>query len=69
MVAAMDQKAAIDDIVARADALRKPLYVLCREAGLSPSTFYRWRNGARAGFDNLIALRQRLAELENDRAA
>ena len=60
----MSQTDAIKNIAARADALGKPIHILCREAGLAPSTFYRWRKGAKAGFDNLLAVQRRLSELE-----
>lgn len=30
----------------RADAIGKPLYAICKSAGIAPSKLYRWANGA-----------------------
>lgn len=42
----MDYKCRIDRIIERARRLHMPLGNLARQAGISPSTLYRWRQPA-----------------------
>lgn len=41
----MDQQSVIRDIERRAKAARVPLAQLCRQAGIHPVTFFKWRKG------------------------
>lgn len=58
----------IAEIEARADAVGKRMHILCTEAGLAPSTYFRWKNGAEPKRGKLAALRDRLGVLEREQA-
>lgn len=64
----MTQETEIADIERRAKAVGKPIYILCMESHLAPSSFYRWKSGAKATHNNLQAMRDRLAVLEKAQA-
>lgn len=58
------QQIMLADLEKRAAALGKPLYKIATDAGLSPSTYYRWKGSAKAGFESIQAVVAKLDELE-----
>ena len=61
----MDQTAIAADLEARADKVGVPIYTVCEQAGIAPSTFYRWRNGKGGGtIAKLNAVQRELSRLE-----
>lgn len=60
----MTQDMTIAELEARATKAGTKLYKVATDAGLSASTFYRWRTGSKAGLDNVLAVVKRLEEIE-----
>jgi hypothetical protein len=63
----MDQQKTTDDIARRARLLGKSIGTLCKLAGVSPSTFSRWRSVEKptsANFATMAKLTDELDKLE-----
>lgn len=65
----IDQTAILAGFEARAKALDIKMYKVCEEAGLAPSTYYRWVEGTPANIDNLNAVDRALRTMEAVKAA
>lgn len=63
----MDQAQTIAELESRANRVGIPLYKLAVQAGIAPSTFYRWKTGSKAGFGNVLAVQQHLDSIEKIR--
>lgn len=64
-VMSMTQQTTLADFERRAAALGTPLYKIARAAGLSPSTYYRWKGTAKAQYENVIAVKTEIERMEN----
>lgn len=70
----MDQQSTIRDIERRAKAARIPIAHLCRQAGVHPTTFARWRKTVRnpdpvgANLHSVEALYRALERIEAEDA-
>ncbi len=60
----MDQNQIIIDIEVRAKRLRLPIYTLCKESGVHPTTFSKWKNGVDARISGIKKLMDTLDHLE-----
>lgn len=71
----MDQQSTVRDIQARAKAARISIAELCRRAGISPDTFFKWRKTPRnpdppgANFHSVEALYRELNKIDAEDAA
>lgn len=70
----MDQQSTVRDIERRAKAARISIAELCRRAGISPDTFFKWRKTPRnpdpvgANFHSIEALYRELNKIDADDA-
>lgn len=62
----MDIKAALAAIERRAFEARVPIYKLCQQAGVAPSTVSRWKAGVKPGVTTIGKLERELDKIEND---
>jgi len=60
----MDIKEALGSIERRAFDARIPLYKLCKQAGVAPSTVTRWRAGMKPGVTTIGKLERELDRIE-----
>ena len=66
----MDQQSIVTEIERRAKASRVSIAELCRRAGISPDTFFKWRKTARnpdpvgANLHSVEALYRELSKIE-----
>ena len=60
----MKQSDMIDDIEQRAAAIGVPVYAICQQAGVAPTTYYRWRDGSEAKLATLNRVTDALALAE-----
>lgn len=58
----MNQIDMIAEMEASAKALGVPMYEICERAGIAPSTYYRWKQGADARLSKLNALADEIAK-------
>lgn len=65
----MDSKTIAADLEARAEKAGVPIYTVCDQAGIAPSTFYRWKEGSGATLGKINAISKRLDEIEAERAS
>lgn len=70
----MDQQSTVRDIQQRAKAARISIAELCRRAGISPDTFFKWRKTPRnpdpvgANFHSIEALYRELNKIDAEDA-
>jgi transposase-like protein len=70
----MDQQTTVRDIQSRAKAARISIAELCRRAGISPDTFFKWRKTPRnpdpvgANFHSIEALYRELNKIDAEDA-
>lgn len=70
----MEQQSIVRDIERRAKASRVSIAELCRRAGISPDTFFKWRKTARnpdpvgANLHSVEALYRELGKIEAEDA-
>lgn len=65
----MDIKAALADIERRAFEARVPIYKLCQQADVAPSTVSRWKAGVKPGVTTIGKLERRLDAIEKEQKA
>lgn len=65
----MDQKAIIAEIERRAHARGVTIGAACKRAKIAHSTFYRWKTGAGAPYDKLMAVSSAIDHIAKERAA
>jgi len=61
----MNQADILLEIEVRAKRLRLPMYNVCREAGIHPTTFSKWKNGVDARISGIAKLSAALDKLES----
>lgn len=60
----MNQQDILLDIEVRAKRLRLPIYTLCKEAKVHPTTFSKWKGGVDARLSGLERLTAVLSRME-----
>lgn len=60
----MNQQQILADLEKRAADVGKPLYKIAMKAGLSASTYYRWKGTAKASYENIMAVTEELEKEE-----
>ena len=65
----MTQQDALAEIEKRALNRGVSINQACQRAGIAPSTFYRWKGGAVAGFERIWALSNAIDDIAKERAA
>lgn len=64
----MNQTDIISDMEARASKLGVKMYLVCQDAGVAPTTYYRWREGSSANLATLNKLDAALSAREKQAA-
>lgn len=65
----MTQADMIADMERRAALVGVPMYLVCQRAGVAPTTFYRWQEGAEAKLATLNRVKDAVAAIEAERLA
>lgn len=58
----------ISDLEKRADAVGKPMYLVCERCGVAPSTYYRWKKEGNATFGSIAKIESALQYFEKRKA-
>lgn len=64
----MTQAEIISAMEAKASQLGVPMYQVCAQAKVAPSTFYRWKDGSGATFTKIDLINAELARIEKKQA-
>jgi len=63
----MNFQKTVSELEQRAAALGQPMYLVCEQAGIAPSTYYRWKKSGDATFSSIEKIDRTLSRFERRR--